>query len=73
MQAPRNNHFKKVRIARGQLKANLHTPSDAEYALDEIFFKEGAHGFVYRWNGEEWRKTELSKSEIKNLKTVVHQ
>lgn len=46
-------------------------PTDAEYFYEGRFYKLGRFGFVYRWNGEEWRKSTKRLHSVSNGKSVM--
>lgn len=45
----------------------VYAPDDASWHKDGLFYKEGLKGMVFRWNGEEWRKANMSKQDLISL------
>lgn len=40
------------------------TPPPTHYWQGQ-FYRIGRHGFVYRWNGEEWIKSEVTRAQVR--------
>ncbi len=68
---PKKEALRKPTAPKGTFIPSARTPLGAQYEFEGIYYKQGLHGYIYRWNGENWMKTQLKKYDVKNFKVAV--